>query len=62
MRNVEIRKKLKQEGVLEKVQKSQWRWREALEEVGSEWLVKRVYEAEMEVRRGRKRATKEKME
>ena len=30
VRNVEIKKELKQEGVLEKVKRSQVRWREAL--------------------------------
>ena len=30
MRNVEIREELQQEGVLEKVKRSQRRWREAL--------------------------------
>ena len=53
VRNVEIREELKQEGVLEKVKRSQVRWREALAEMGLERLVRRVYEAEMEGRRGR---------
>ena len=53
VRNVEIREELKQEGVLEKVKRSQVRWREALAEMGPERLVRRVYEAEMEGRRGR---------
>ena len=34
VRNVEIREELKQEGVLEKVKRSQVRWREALAEMG----------------------------
>ena len=51
VRNVEIREELKQEGVLEKVKRSQVRWREALAEMGPERLVRRVYEAEMEGRR-----------
>ena len=55
VRNVEIREELQQEGVLEKVKNSQRRWREALEEMGSDRLVKRVYQAEMEGRRPRKR-------
>ena len=55
VRNVEIREELKQEGVLEKVERSQVRWREALAEMGLERLVRRVYEAEMEGRRGRGR-------
>ena len=55
VRNVEIREELKQEGVLEKVKRSQVRWREALAEMGPERLVRRVYEAEMEGRRGRGR-------
>ena len=55
VRNVEIRVELKQEGVLEKVKRSQVRWREALAEMGPERLVRRVYEAEMEGRRGRGR-------
>ena len=53
VRNVEIREELQQEGVLEKVKKSQRRWREALEVMGPDKLVKRVYQAEMEGRRGR---------
>ena len=53
VRNVEIREELKQEGVLEKVKRSQVRWREALAEMGPERLVRRVYESEMEGRRGR---------
>ena len=55
VRNVEIREELKQEGVLEKVKRSQVRWREALAEMGPKRLVIRVYEAEMEGRRGRGR-------
>ena len=58
VRNVEIRKELQQELLLEKVKKSQMRWREALEEMGSDRLVKRVYQAEMEGRRGRGRPRK----
>ena len=58
VRNVEIRDELKQEGVLEKVKRSQERWREALQGMGAERLVKRVYEAEMEGRRGRGRPRK----
>ena len=46
--NVKLRVELKQEGVLEKVRRSQLRWRDALEEMGLERLVKRVYKAEME--------------
>ena len=49
--NVEIGEELQQEGVLEKVKNSQKRWREALEEMGPDRLVKRVYQAEMEGRR-----------
>ena len=48
VRNVEIREELKQEGVLEKVKRSQVRWRLALAEMGPERLVRRVDEAEME--------------
>ena len=55
VRNVEIREELKQEGVLEKVKRSQVRWRQALAEMGPERLVRRVYEAEMEGRRARGR-------
>ena len=56
VRNVEIREELKQEGVLQKVKRSQVRWREALAETGPERLVRRLYEAEMEKRgRGRPR-------
>ena len=55
VRNVEIREELKQEGVLEKVKRSQVRWRQALAEMGPERLVRRMYEAEMEGRRGRGR-------
>ena len=55
MRNVEIREELEQEGVLEKVKQSQVRWREALAEMDSERLVRRVYEAKMEGKRGRGR-------
>ena len=58
VRNVEIREELKQEGVLERVQKRQVRWREALAEMGPERLVRRVYESEMEGRRGRGRPRK----
>ena len=53
VRNAEIREELKQEGVLEKVKQSLVRWREALAQMGPERLVRRVYEAEMEGRRGR---------
>ena len=53
VRNVEIREELRQEGVPEKVKQSQMRWREALAEMGPEKLVRRVYKAEMEGRRGR---------
>ena len=55
VRNVEIREELKQEGVLGKVKRSQVRWREALAVMGPERLVRGVYEAEMEGRRGRGR-------
>ena len=48
VRNVEIGEKLKHKGVLEKVRRSQLRWRDALAEMGPEGLVKRVYKAEME--------------
>ena len=48
VRNVEIREELKQEGVLEKVKRSQVRWRLALAEMGPQKLVRRVDEAEME--------------
>ena len=48
-----IREELNQEGVLEKVKKSQRSWREELEGMGLDRLVKRVYQAEMEGRRGR---------
>ena len=58
VRNVEIREELRQEGVLEKVLWSQVRWRDALAEMGQERLVRRVYEAEMEGRRGRGRPRK----
>lgn len=58
VRNVKIREELKQEGVLEKVKRSQLRWREALAEMGPERLVRRVYEAEMEGTRGRGRPRK----
>ena len=34
------------------------RWREALTEMGPERLVRRVYESEMEERRGRRRPRK----
>ena len=51
VRNVEVKEELQQEGVL--VKNSQRRWREALEEMGLDRLVKRVYQAEMEGRRGR---------
>ena len=54
VRNVEIRGKLKQEGVLEKVKKSQVRWREALNKIGPERFVSRGFKAEMEGRRGRR--------
>ena len=53
--NVEIREEIKQEGVLEKVKRSQVRWRLALAEMGPERLVRRVDEAEMEGRMGRGR-------
>ena len=49
VRNVEIREELNQEGVLEKVKRSQERWRG----MGAEKLARRVYEAEMEDRGGR---------
>ena len=52
VRNVEIREELKQEGVLEKLRRSQVKWGEALAEMGSERLVRRVYKAEIEGRRG----------
>ena len=58
VRNVEIRDELKQERVLEKVKRSQVRWREVLQEMGPERLARRVYEAEMEGRRGRGRPRK----
>ena len=58
VRNVEIREELKLEGVLEKVKRSQVRMRQALAEIGPERLVRRVYEAEMEGRRGRGRPRK----
>ena len=48
VRNVEIREELKQEGVSEKVKRSQVRWTLALAEMGPERLVRRVDEAEME--------------
>ena len=48
VRNVEIGEKLKQEGVLEKVRRSQLRWKDVLAEMGPEGLVKRGYKAEME--------------
>ena len=41
--------------MLEKVQRRQVRWREALTEMGPERLVRRVYESKMEGRRGRGR-------
>ena len=56
-RNVEISKELRHEGMLEKVRRSQWRWRDALAERGPERLVKRVYKAG-ERRKKRKRPTK----
>ena len=56
--NVEIREELQQEGMLEKVKKIQRRWREALEKMGPDRLVKKVYQAEMEGRRGRGRPRK----
>ena len=55
VRNVEIREEIKQEGVLEKVKRSQVRWRLALAEMGPEKLVRGVDEFEMEGRRGRGR-------
>ena len=57
-RNVDNREELRQEGVLEKVRRRQVRWREALAEMGPERLVRRVYEAEMEGRKGRGRHRK----
>ena len=57
-RNVDIREELRQEGVLEKVRRRQVSWREALAEMGPERLVRRVYESEMEGRRGRGRPRK----
>ena len=50
---MEIRDELNQQGVPEKVKRSQVRWRNAFEGMGSERLVRRVYEADMEGRRGR---------
>ena len=41
VRNVEIREELKQEGVLEKVKRSQVRWRQALGRNGSREISKK---------------------
>ncbi len=57
-KNVDIREELRQEGMLEKVRRRQVSWREALAEMGPERFVRRVYEAEMEGRRGRGRPRK----
>ncbi len=57
-RNMDIREELRQEGVLEKVIRRQARWRESLAKMGPERLVRRVYETEMERRRGRGRPRK----
>ena len=50
MWRLEIRK-VKQKGTVEKVRRSQVRFRNVLEELDPERLVKSVYEAEMEGRR-----------
>ena len=44
--------------MLEKVKRSQVRWREASKGMDPERLVRRVYKAEMEGRRGRRRPRK----
>ena len=51
VRNVEVRKALGQEAVMDIVKNKQKKWREKLEEISEDRLVKKVY---MEEARGRR--------
>ena len=51
VRNVEVRKALGQEGVMDIVKEKQKKWKEKLEEMSEDRLVKKVY---MEEARGRR--------
>ena len=55
VRNVDIRERLSQEGVLDLVKRRQESWRGRLEEMSSEKTTKKVFVGEMERKRPRER-------
>ena len=58
IRNVDLRDRLKQEGVLDLVKRRQQRWKQRLEEMDDSRITKRVYDGEIAGRRPRGRPIK----
>ena len=58
IRNVDLRDRLKQEGVLDLVKRRQQRWKQRLEEMDDSRITKRVYDGEIAGRRPRGRPRK----
>ena len=58
IRNVDLRDRLKQEGVLDLVKRRQQRWKQRLEEMDDSRIKKRVYDGEIAGRRPRGRPGK----
>ena len=58
IRNVDLRDRLKQEGVLDLVKRRQQRWKQRLEEMDDSRITKRVYDGEIAGRQPRGRPRK----
>ena len=58
MRNVDIRGRLKQEGVLDMVKKRQQNWKQKVEEMSNNRVTKKIYDGEITGRRPRGRPRK----
>ena len=56
-RNVDIKEKLRQEGVLDMVKSRQEKWKIRMEEMHLERITKRIYVGEMQGKRPRERPT-----
>ena len=58
VRNVDIRGRLKQEGVLDMVKKRQQNWKQKVEEMSNDRVTKKIYDGEIPGRRPQGRPRK----
>ena len=58
VRNVNIRGRLKQEGVLDMVKKRQQNWKQKVEEISNNRVTKKIYDGEIPGKRQRERPRK----